>query len=139
MAGDQGGDVTMEVKQTSPSFTRRRFVATTAGAAATALGTVPRRVPAQSGRAKPFAGTTLNVAAWSGPYPKFLADYLPEFEEQTGIKVSYETPAFPVYNQRADLELSTNGSAYDVLNLTFIYSSRWIGAGWFTPPSRGSC
>jgi multiple sugar transport system substrate-binding protein len=123
----------MEVKQTSPSFTRRRFVATTAGAAATALGTVPRRVPAQSGRAKPFAGTTLNVAAWSGPYPKFLADYLPEFEEQTGIKVSYETPAFPVYNQRADLELSTNGSAYDVLNLTFIYSSRWIGAGWFTP------
>ena len=29
--------------------------------------------------------------------------------------------------------LSTQGSAYDVLNVTFIYSSRWIGAGWFTP------
>ena len=47
--------------------------------------------------------------------------------------MNFDTPSFPVYNQRADLELSTGGSAYDVLNVTFIYSSRWIGAGWFTP------
>ena len=40
--------------------------------------------------------------------------------------------AFPVYNQRTDLELSTKGSALDVCNVTFIYSGRWIGAGWFT-------
>ena len=40
--------------------------------------------------------------------------------------------AFPVYNQRTDLELSTKGSAIDVCNVTFIYSGRWIGAGWFT-------
>ena len=40
--------------------------------------------------------------------------------------------AFPVYNQRTDLELSTKGSAMDVCNCTFIYSGRWIGAGWFT-------
>ena len=44
-----------------------------------------------------------------------------------------DTPAFPVYNQRADLELSTRGSAYDVVNVTFIYTSRWINAGWLTP------
>jgi len=93
----------------------------------------PLKAPAQVGTAKPFAGTTLNVACWSGPYPKLLAEYVPEFEQKTGIKVSYETPSFPIYNQRADLELSTKGSAYDVLNITFIYSSRWIGAGWFTP------
>ena len=40
--------------------------------------------------------------------------------------------AFPVYNQRTDLELSTKGSALDVINCTFIYSGRWIGAGWMT-------
>ena len=40
--------------------------------------------------------------------------------------------AFPVYNQRTDLELSTKGSALDVCNVTFIYSGRWIGAGWLT-------
>jgi multiple sugar transport system substrate-binding protein len=80
-----------------------------------------------------YAGTTLNVACWSSPYAKWLQEYLPEFQERTGIKVAYDTPAAPIYNQRADLELSTKGSAYDVLNITFIYVSRWINAGWFTP------
>jgi multiple sugar transport system substrate-binding protein len=47
--------------------------------------------------------------------------------------VNFDTPSFPVYNQRADLELSTKGSAYDVVNVTFIYSSRWINSGWLTP------
>ena len=57
----------------------------------------------------------------------------PSSRQATGARVNYDTPSFPVYNQRADLELSTGGSAYDVLNVTFIYSSRWIGAGWLTP------
>ena len=124
-----------KTKGTRP-LTRRTFLKT--GLAAFGAGTAgvvaaPRLAPAQVGRAKPFAGTTINVSCWSAPYPKWLADYLPEFTEKTGIKVNYETPSFPVYNQRMDLELSTKGSAYDVLNITFIYTSRWIGAGWFTP------
>jgi multiple sugar transport system substrate-binding protein len=96
--------------------------------AATGLG-----APGVLAQAKPYQGTTLNVACWSSTYPKLLGDYLPEFTERTGIKVNYDTPGFPVYNQRADLELSTKGSAFDVLNITFIFTSRWIGAGWFTP------
>ena len=32
-----------------------------------------------------------------------------------------------------DLGLSTRGSAYDVVNVTFIYLSRWINSGWLTP------
>jgi len=111
--------------------TRRDALVTGAGAAA-AAGTV-LYAPAVIGQAKPFAGETINVSSFSGPYPKMLASYIPEFEEMTGITVNYETPGFPVYNQRADLELSTGGSAYDVLNVTFIYTARWIGAGWFTP------
>ena len=83
--------------------------------------------------AKKFQGTTLNVSCWSAPYPLWLAEFIPEFEQQTGIKINYDTPGFAVFNQRADLELSTKGSAYDVLNITLIYTSRWIGAGWFTP------
>src|SRR5262249_38310502 len=54
-------------------------------------------------------------------------------EEATGAKVNYETPSFPIYNQRVDVELSTGGSAYDVLNVTFIYTGRWVGAGWVVP------
>jgi multiple sugar transport system substrate-binding protein len=109
---------------------RRSFLGTSVAGAATLL--LPGRAPAQGG-AKPFEGTTLNVSCWSAPYAKWLAEYLPEFEAETGIKVNYDTPGFQIYNQRVDLELSTQGSAYDVANITFIYSSRWIGAGWFTP------
>jgi multiple sugar transport system substrate-binding protein len=102
------------------------------GAAAASLMVLPGKAPAQGG-AKPLAGVNLNVSCWSGAYPKYLTDYIPEFEAQTGAKVTYETPSFPIYNQRMDVELSTGSSTYDVINVTFIYIGRWIGAGWVTP------
>jgi multiple sugar transport system substrate-binding protein len=114
------------------TMTRRRALQLGAGALAAGItGTL--RAPAVLGQAKKFAGTTLNVSCWSATYSQLLAAFVPEFEKETGIRVNYDTPAFPVYNQRMDLELSTKGSAFDVANITFIYSSRWIGAGWFTP------
>lgn len=88
---------------------------------------------AQPAGARRFQGTTLNVSTFSAAYPKLLQQWLPEFEALSGAKVNFDPPSFPVYNQRADLELSTKGSAYDVVNVTFIYSSRWIDSGWLTP------
>ncbi len=87
-------------------------------------------VNAQGG--KPFAGTTINGSCFQTTYFEYLKNYFPQFEERTGIKVNFNMQAFPVYNQRTDLELSTKGSALDVINCTFIYSGRWIGAGWMT-------
>jgi multiple sugar transport system substrate-binding protein len=97
-----------------------------------ALGTTlaAPHVSAQGG--KPYAGTTINGSCFQTTYFTYLKDYFPQFEEKTGIKVNFNMQAFPVYNQRTDLELSTKGSAMDVCNVTFIYSGRWIGAGWFT-------
>jgi len=112
--------------------TRRQALRTAAGALFIPFTLRAGKAPAQGGK-KPFDGVTLNISCWSATYPKLIADYLPEFQEKTGIKVNYDTPGFPVYNQRADLELSTKGSGFDVLNVTFIYTSRWIGAGWLTP------
>jgi multiple sugar transport system substrate-binding protein len=103
-----------------------------AGAAGGGLMMLPGKAPAQGGR-KRLDGVTLNVSCWSATYPKLLAEYIPEFEKATGAKVNYETPSFPIYNQRMDLELSTGSAAYDVVNVTFIYIGRWIGAGWITP------
>ena len=113
-------------------LSRRQIVRGGAGSLLVPFSLKSGKAVAQGGR-KPFDGVTLNISCWSGTYPKLIADYLPEFTEQTGIKVNYDTPGFPVYNQRADLELSTKGSGFDVLNVTFIYTSRWIGAGWLTP------
>jgi multiple sugar transport system substrate-binding protein len=107
---------------------RRQFLQ--AGVAAAGALMLPGKAPAEGG-AKPLSGTILNIACFNAPYPKLMADYISQFEEATGAKVNYETPSFPIYNQRTDVELSTGGSSYDVLNVTFIYSGRWIGAGWF--------
>src|SRR5579859_3322789 len=76
---------------------RRRILAT--GAAAAGLMALPGKAPAAIG-AKPLKGVTLNVSCWSAPYPLYLAKYIPEFEEQTGARVVYTTPSFPIYNQR---------------------------------------
>ncbi|TCL02124.1 ABC transporter substrate-binding protein [Sodalis ligni] len=83
--------------------------------------------------ARKYEGVTLNVSTFSAAWPALIRRSLPEFEALTGAKVQLDTPSFPVYNQRADLELSTQGSAYDVVSVTFIYTSRWINAGWLTP------
>jgi multiple sugar transport system substrate-binding protein len=109
---------------------RRRLLQAAAAFSASAL--VPGFVRAQQG-AKKYAGVTLNVSVFSTSYARLLQQWLPEFEASSGAKVNFDSPSFPVYNQRADLELSTHGSAYDVLNVTFIYSSRWIESGWLTP------
>jgi multiple sugar transport system substrate-binding protein len=110
---------------------RRRQVLA-AGTAAGGLLAIPGKAPAAIG-SKPLKGVTLNVSCWSAPYPLFLAKYIPEFEEQTGARVVYTTPSFPIYNQRMDIALATHSDAYDVINVTFIFIGRWVGAGWVTP------
>ena len=108
---------------------RRRMLKQAAALGAYALsGNAPLRAAG-----KAFEGVELNVSCWSAPFPKLLQGYLPEFEQLTGIKVHYDTPGFLIYNQRVDLELSTRGSSYDVLNITFIYVDRWLRSGWFAP------
>ena len=120
------------MSQSNTRITRRTLMKAGAGSLAVPFTLASGKAPAQGGR-KPFEGVTLNISCWSATYPTLLASYIPEFTEKTGIKVNYDTPGFPVFNQRADLELSTKGSGFDVLNVTFIYTSRWIGAGWLTP------
>jgi len=111
-------------------ISRRRLLKSTA--ALGAAGLLPRAAWAET-LAGRFKGVTLNVSTFSAAYPTLLQQWLPEFEELTGATVNYDAPSFPIYNQRVDLELSTGGSAYDVVNVTFIYSSRWINSGWLTP------
>ena len=79
-----------------------------------------------------YAADPLNAMMFGHTYPKAIKTYLNEFKSLSGHSVELETPAFPVYNQRADLELSSGTGAYDVLTMTFIYTGKWMGAGWST-------
>ncbi|MGY3606533.1 MULTISPECIES: ABC transporter substrate-binding protein [unclassified Bradyrhizobium] len=105
----------------------RTMAALTAGAA------VGLRSPAVLAQAKRFDGVTLRGACFQHVFHENVKAYLPEFEKATGMKVEIDLQAFPVYNQRMDLELSTQGSSYDFINITFPYSGRWVGAGWLAP------
>ncbi len=89
--------------------------------------------PAVIGQARPFSGVTIRGACFQHHFQTGIAELLPEFEKLTGIKVNLELQSFPIYNQRMDLELSTQGSSYDFCNVTFPYSGRWIGSGWIHP------
>lgn len=119
----------MKTKKGGARGISRRNVLKTAGVmgAAAASGLA---LPGRIGYAKEFDGVTLQGASFASTFFGYLENYFPEFEEKTGMKVNFVTNAFPVFNQRTDLELSTKGSALDVINVTFIYSGRWIGAGW---------
>ncbi|MEH2522467.1 MULTISPECIES: ABC transporter substrate-binding protein [unclassified Bradyrhizobium] len=107
----------------SAALSRRTLLqaAATIGAAA-----FPMPVIAQT---KPFAGVTLRGASFQHRFFTLLQNYIPEFEAQTGMKVDLQLSAFPVYNQQANLELSSGGSAFDFVNVTFILAARWVAAG----------
>ncbi len=111
---------------------RRRFLRSTAVAAGLAVsGVRPLRPLAQAG--KPYTGTRLKVSQVSHAYAEALLARLPTFEQQTGIKVEIDQMSFPVLNQREDLELASGSGAYDVMQMIFIRSGRWIAAGWAEP------
>src|SRR5437762_2827959 len=113
-------------------ITRRGFLTSTVVAAGlTATGVRPGRTVAQTG--KPYAGTRLKVSQVAHAYAVGLLERLPAFEAQTGIKVEIDQMSFPVLNQREDLELASGSGAYDVMQLIFIRSGRWITAGWAEP------
>lgn len=99
-------------------------------AAMPALGLYAPAVLAQT---RKFEGVTLRGACFQVLFQESIKALLPEFEQATGMKVEIDLQAFPVYNQRMDLELSTQGSSYDFINITFPYSGRWVGAGWLAP------
>jgi len=106
---------------------RRRLLQAAAGAAVSGgVAGIPLPALAQS---KPFAGLKLHGAAYQHGFFNVLKKYIPEFEQQTGMTVDLQLSAFPVYNQQADLELSSGGSAWDFCNVTFILAARWVAAG----------
>src|SRR5436190_10279111 len=108
-------------------FSRRKLLQ--AGAATIGAVAFPMPGIAQS---KPFAGVTLRGASFQHRFFTLLQNYIPEFEAQTGMKVDLQLSALPVYNQQANLELSSGGSAFDFCNVTFTLASRWVAAGLLT-------
>ena len=86
-----------------------------------------------AGGAKKFAGTTIRMVMTTIAYCDGLTAALPDLEAKTGIKGEIDSLQFANLNTKADLELSTGSGAYDVLQMIYIRSGRWILAGWAEP------
>lgn len=115
----------------APSPTVAPKPAVTTAPAATAAP-APAATQAPAVQAKLLAGQTVKVLLFDHVYTQSIKGLLPEFEALTGAKVELDLQAFAVANQRIDLELSSATGALDVVNLTFIWSGKWIGANWTT-------
>ncbi len=106
-------------------LSRRRLLG--GALAAGGLLATPRAARAQARRA------TIKMMQVSHAYSNGLNAQLGEFERKTGIKAEIDVMSFPVLNQRADLELASGSGAYDVIQMIFIRTGRWIRAGWAEP------
>jgi multiple sugar transport system substrate-binding protein len=78
--------------------------------------------------AKPFAGITLRGAAYQHEFMTILQGYIPEFEQQTGIKVDLRLSALAAYNKNIAQALSSDGDVPDFINVTFFLAARWVAA-----------
>ena len=70
----------MTSRKSTPNLSRRKLLK--AGAATLGAAAFPMPVIAQT---KPFAGVTLNGASFQHRFFTLLQNYIPEFEQQTGM------------------------------------------------------
>jgi multiple sugar transport system substrate-binding protein len=82
--------------------------------------------------AKPYKGTTIKAIFLDRPGYAAAIKLLPQFEEQTGIKVSYETVPYENSREREVLSF-TSGDELDVVLTDVVWIGEFAGNGWLEP------
>lgn len=111
-------------------------VATTAPApAATAAPAVSTAAPvAQSFDWKKYSGTKLRYLGWNGPWSDDLAAKLPEFEQLTGIQVTWERLPQEQNRQKAMTEFTAKNKDLDLVFVApDVDCVKYFKAGWLYP------
>lgn len=80
----------------------------------------------------PYKGTTIKAVFLDRPGYKAAAALLPQFEKETGIKVTYETLPYESTRQREVLDFTSGGGA-DVVLTDVVWIGEFAAAGWLTP------
>ncbi len=104
------------------------------------------KTEAQSGD-QPYAGTTITFIGESVPPTNALVELIPEFEEQTGIKVKTEIYPYNTVVQKEMLDVTSRQGYYDVMSMPYEHLGKfvendyitsidsWLNDPDFTPPS----
>lgn len=96
-----------------------------------ATGNTENKVVATSD--KPFAGQTLTVALQSHNATVRLLEYLPEFEQATGIKVIVDQLPQSELNKKVEAAFVAGTVEYDVITTLIVNVARNARAGWVSP------
>lgn len=79
---------------------------------------------------KPFAGQTINVIVCSDPFADAERALIPQFEQETGIKVNFEPLAFVALQEKLMINFVSKSPAYDVISMFCGWDGEWEKAGW---------
>lgn len=84
---------------------------------------------------KPYAGTTLNILMEDLTETHYIADLLPEFEAQTGIKVVFEQVPYSNMYEKLVPQLSgpEKSGSYDVVAVDYYWPGEFARSGWMLP------
>ncbi len=108
---------------------QRRSIAWLAGLGSLLLAGTASAAGFWTDAAKPYAGTTIRGVSESTPPSNFVKDVLaPQFEEQTGIKVEFETTSWDQMYDKAIKDMEANTGIYDFVyieqDIIYSYLSR---------------
>lgn len=80
-----------------------------------------------------YAGTTIHVLTVPQEATELAAQYISEFEAETGIKVEIEYLERSALNTKQEMELGMQSGAYDVMHMDPSKAVRYERAGWAEP------
>jgi ABC-type glycerol-3-phosphate transport system substrate-binding protein len=82
---------------------------------------------------KPYEGVSLTAPVETLPCTQMIAERLPEFESETGMKVNWIF--MPETDRRAKIRLdaSTGAGTYQIFGIDIMYIPEFAEAGWIVP------
>ncbi|MCR2825077.1 ABC transporter substrate-binding protein [Microbacterium sp. zg.Y909] len=77
-----------------------------------------------------FEGTELNLLMSEHPFSNAISEYIPEFEELTGVSVNLETLTETDYMVKLLTELQSGSGSYDAFMTSQPMNYQYAAAGW---------
>jgi ABC-type glycerol-3-phosphate transport system substrate-binding protein len=78
-------------------------------------------------------GATLHILMEDVPETHIIENLLPEFEQQTGIKVDIQKLVYSEMHDKLLTQLVASSSYYNVLEVDFLWAGEFPAAGWLEP------
>ena len=101
--------------------------------------TVAAPAPAESqgdaagGDAQPFAGTELVLASMTDQYVAAFRHLIPQFEEETGIKVTLDELGYVDLYQKLTADFVGSTANYDLMTVDIVWSGEYAANGYTLP------